>query len=110
MSLNLSNFDKYKQTMLLSNRIRTLRENKKVPQRELASALSIDVPLYSRIERGERPVKKEQVIIIAKVLKADENELLKLWLADQVSAVLDGESEILIFDTSILGYRVPRPL
>ena len=90
----MSNFDKYKQTMLLSNRIRTLRENKKVPQRELASALSIDVPLYSRIERGERPVKKEQVIIIAKVLKADENELLKLWLADQVSAVLDGESEI----------------
>lgn len=80
--------------MLLSNRIRTLRENKKVPQRELAAALNIDVPLYSRIERGERPIRKEQLLAIAHVLKADENELLKLWLADQVSAVLDGESEL----------------
>lgn len=80
--------------MLFSNRIRTLRENRRVPQRELANALGIDVPLYSRIERGERPVKREQISIIAKVLNTDEQELLKLWLADQVSAVLGSESEI----------------
>lgn len=80
--------------MLFSNSIRTLRENRRVPQRELANALGIDVPLYSRIERGERPVKREQISIIAKVLNTDEQELLKLWLADQVSAVLGSESEI----------------
>ena len=80
--------------MLFSNSIRTLRENRRVPQRELANALGIDVPLYSRIERGERPVKREQISVIAKVLNADEQELLKLWLADQVSAVLGHESEI----------------
>lgn len=80
--------------MLFSNSIRTLRENRRVPQRELANALGIDVPLYSRIERGERPVKREQISVIAKVLNADEQELLKLWLADQVSAVLGSESEI----------------
>lgn len=80
--------------MLFSNSIRTLRENRRVPQRELANALGIDVPLYSRIERGERPVKREQISVIAKVLNTDEQELLKLWLADQVSAVLGSESEI----------------
>lgn len=80
--------------MLFSNSIRTLRENRRVPQRELANALGIDVPLYSRIERGERPVKREQISVIAKVLNADEQELLKLWLADQVSAVLGSVSEI----------------
>ena len=88
--------------MLLPNKIRTLRENKKVPQRELAAALNIDVPLYSRIERGERPIKREQVVTIANTLKSDENELLKLWLADQVSAVLDGETEI----ANVIGLRV----
>lgn len=80
--------------MLFSNSIRTLRENRRLPQRELANALDIDVPLYSRIERGERPVKREQISVIAKVLNTDEQELLKLWLADQVSAVLGSESEI----------------
>ena len=80
--------------MLFSNNIRTLRENRRVPQRELANALGIDVPLYSRIERGERPVKREHISVIAKVLNANEQELLKLWLADKVSAVLGSESEI----------------
>lgn len=80
--------------MLFSNKIRALRQNRKVPQREIAAALGIDVPLYSRIERGERPIRREQVITIAEILKVDENELLKLWLADQVSSLLDSETEI----------------
>jgi len=80
--------------MLFSNFIRATRENRGVPQRELASALGIDVPLYSRLERGERPVKRDQISIIARTLETDEQDLLKLWLADQVSAVLNGESEI----------------
>lgn len=90
----LPKFDKFLQTMLLSNRIRIIRENRNIPQREIASKLGIGVPLYSRMERGERPIKKNQVIAIAKVLDTDENDLVKLWLADQVTAVLDGESEI----------------
>ena len=80
--------------MLFSNHIRILRENRGIPQRELASALGIDIPLYSRIERGARPVKREQISTIAKILESDEQELLKLWLADQVSAILDEEKDI----------------
>lgn len=80
--------------MLFSNQIRILRENRGIPQRELAAALGIDIPLYSRIERGARPVKREQISTIAKILESDEQELLKLWLADQVSAILDEEKDI----------------
>lgn len=80
--------------MLFSNHIRILRENRGIPQRELASALGINIPLYSRIERGARPVKREQISTIAKILESDEQELLKLWLADQVSAILDEEKDI----------------
>lgn len=81
--------------MLFADKIRSLREDKKMLQRELAVALSVDTPMYSRIERGERPIKREQIKIIADILCADESELLKLWLADQVSALLNGEEDII---------------
>jgi transcriptional regulator with XRE-family HTH domain len=47
--------------------------------------------MLSKIERGERKPKREQVVLLAKVLSCDKNELLILWLADRVSDVLDGE-------------------
>ncbi len=81
--------------MLFAEKIKSLREEKKLLQRELAGALNIDVPMYSRIERGERPIKREQIKLIADILEYEERELLKLWLADQVSAVLDGDNEII---------------
>ena len=81
--------------MLFADKIRSLREEKKMLQRELAAALSVDTPMYSRIERGERPIKREQIKILADILCADESELLKLWLADQVSALLNGEENII---------------
>lgn len=79
--------------MLFSDKIRSLRETKKITQGTMAGALSIGVPMYSRIERGERAIRKEQIQVLAKVLDTDFNELLKLWLADQVSAVMDGEED-----------------
>ena len=60
----------------------------------MANALGIGVPMYSRIERGERSVRKEQIPIIAEALKTDSEELLKLWLADQMVTLMDGEEEV----------------
>lgn len=60
----------------------------------MAKALGIGVPMYSRIERGERSVRKEQIPVIAEALKTDSEELLKLWLADQMATLMDGESEV----------------
>lgn len=62
--------------------LRSLRELNKIPQRQLANLLDIDTPMYSRIERGERKAKREQVIALGKFLKDDN--LLNLWLADKV--------------------------
>lgn len=81
--------------MLFADKIRSLREERIMLQRELAAALSIDTPMYSRIERGERPIKREQIKVLADILCIDESELLKLWLADQVSALLNGEEDII---------------
>lgn len=48
--------------MLFADKIRQLREQNGLLQRKVAAALDIDAGLYSKIERGERPAKREQVI------------------------------------------------
>jgi len=75
-------------------RIKQLRETRKLPQRKLAEVLDIDSATYCKFERGERKVKREQIEIIAKLLQADHKELLTLWLADQVAAVVADEKDI----------------
>lgn len=80
--------------MLFADKIRQLREEKQLLQRQLASALEIDTPMYSKIERGERPAKREQVVLIAKLLNTDEKELLTLWLADQIFSLVEDKKEL----------------
>jgi len=79
---------------MFTERIRQLREERQMPQRQFAAALEIDTATYCKIEKGERHVKREQVLVIAKLLQTDEKELLALWLADQVTAVVADDKEI----------------
>ncbi len=67
--------------MLFPERLRQLRTQSGMKQREVAQALGIDIPMYSRYEHGERRPKREQVVKIAKLFHADANELIALWLA-----------------------------
>ncbi len=80
--------------MTFTERIKPLREQCQLPQRKVAEALDIDSATYCKIERGERRVRKEQLSILAELLQTDEKELLTLWLADKVAAVVAGEKEI----------------
>jgi transcriptional regulator with XRE-family HTH domain len=80
--------------MLFAERIKQLREEKQFLQRQLAATLEIDTPMYSKIERGDRRAKREQVVILASLLQTDQKELLTLWLADQVIAVITDEKEL----------------
>jgi HTH-type transcriptional regulator, competence development regulator len=72
-------------------RLRQLREQQNLLLRQVAPLLEIDTPLLSKIERGERTAKKEQVGKLAEILKADKEEFLTLWLADQVYDVIKNE-------------------
>lgn len=74
-------------------RVKELREAQGLLQRQVAASLEIDTPLYSKIERGERIAKKEVAVHLAAILGTDENELLTLWLADQVYQVIKGEQQ-----------------
>ena len=80
--------------MKFTERIKQLREEHQMPQRQFAAALDIDTATYCKIEKGERRVKAEQVVVIAELLQTDREELLALWLADQVIAVVEDEQKV----------------
>ena len=75
------------------NKIREFRDEQKLLQRQLAAALEIDTPMFSKIERGDRRAKREQVVKLAELLHQDENEMLKLWLADKVIDAVGNEND-----------------
>ncbi|NCI46734.1 helix-turn-helix domain-containing protein [Sediminibacterium soli] len=77
--------------MNFSDKIRSLREEKGLLQRHLAAELQIDTPMFSKIERGERRAKRGQVLQLAKLLEVKEDELMPLWLSDQILDIIKNE-------------------
>lgn len=69
--------------MLFSDKIRQLRIDSGKRQKDLAKAIGVDVPAYSRYEHGERRPKREQVLRLARIFNTDANELVAAWLADE---------------------------
>jgi transcriptional regulator with XRE-family HTH domain len=94
---------------MFAKKIRQLREEKQLFQRQISAALEMDNALYCKIESGSRQAKREQVIKLAELLDADQEELLKLWLADKVYDIVgdeDGANDVLnIVAESIVEYK-----
>ena len=78
---------------IFGNKVRILREEKQIPQRELAAALKIDTATYCKIEKGDRRAKREQVFILSELLEVDSKELIRLWSADKVYDIIAEEDE-----------------
>jgi len=79
--------------MQFGEKIRELRENQGLLQRQLAASLEIDTPMFSKIERGDRKAKREQVEHLAILLDANLSELLRIWLADQIVELVKDEPQ-----------------
>ena len=90
--------------MLFGNKIKELRDEQGILQRQLAALLEIDTPMFSKIERGDRKAKREQVIKLAEYFHQDEKEMLTLWLADKfIDAVKDVQDRELCVDAITLA-------
>ena len=85
---------KPKENMLLGNKIKSLRDEQGILQRQVAAYLEIDTPMFSKIEHGDRRAKRSQVIQMATYFKVDEKEMLTLWLADKILSDLEGEEDL----------------
>ena len=81
-------------SLLFGNRLRNLRVERKMVQRELAEQLNIDTPMFSKIELGVHRAKRSQVVQLAKPLNVSEKKLLTLWLADGVLNAVKDDREL----------------
>ena len=79
----MSKIYKFLTAMLFSDKIKQLRIESGKRQKDLAKAIGVDVPAYSRYEHGERRPKRQQVLRLARIFKTDPNELIAMWLADE---------------------------
>lgn len=77
--------------MKFIDKIKQLREEQSLTQRQVAAELGIDVAMYNRFEKGERNMKRELVKSLAHIYGITEDELLTLWLAGKVYALLSEE-------------------
>ncbi len=80
-------------TSIFGEKLKSLREEQQIPQRQLAAVLEIDTATFCKIEKGDRRAKREQVLLLAETLRADSKELLRLWSADKVYEIIANEEE-----------------
>ena len=79
-------------------KIKAMRLEHGLKQRQLAEVLGTDKPMYSKMELGARRVRRDHVPKLAELYKVDVKELMTLWLADGVYAALKEEDENLRLD------------
>lgn len=73
-------------------KIRELREQNQILLRQLAAQLDIDTAMLSKMERGDRLFRKDEILKIAELFSYSQEELLTLWLADKVLKAIENEN------------------
>lgn len=92
--------------MLFGDKIKKLREQEGLLQRQIANQLEIDTPMYSKFERGERLPKEEQLSQLAVIFNIKEKELRTLWLADKILKTISAEPEIKLDAINIIQNKM----
>jgi transcriptional regulator with XRE-family HTH domain len=69
--------------------LREYREAKGLLLREVASKMSMDQALLSKIERNERWATKEQILMFADLFGIKQDELLIAYLSDKIVSELE---------------------
>lgn len=76
---------------MIGDKIRELRENNHILLRHVAAQLDMDTAMLSKMERGDRFFRKEDILALAKIFKQSEQDLLTLWLADKILKTIQEE-------------------
>lgn len=70
--------------MLLGQKLKELREKLGMMQREIGAIIEVDGALISKVENGERPLKRDHLKKLSQFFEVSEKELETLWLADKI--------------------------
>ncbi|MBK6699296.1 MAG: helix-turn-helix domain-containing protein [Saprospiraceae bacterium] len=85
-------------------RIRTFRDKQNLYLQQVAPLIEMDTAQLSKIEKGLRQLKREQVPIIADLLKANSDDLVTLFFADQFYSIFEVKLKIMSLVIKKLGY------
>jgi len=77
--------------MIIGQKLRELREENGLLLRQVAAHIEVDTAYISKMERGEKNIKKDFIYQLAELYKADLSNLLILWLADQIYDLVNAE-------------------
>lgn len=77
--------------MIIGKKLRELREEKGLLLRQVAAELEVDTAYISKMERGEKNIKRDFIVKLAAIYKANLNELITLWLASQIYKIINAE-------------------
>jgi len=77
--------------MTLGDKLRKLREQNQMAQRQVGAVIEVDGAFISKVENNEKPIKRDHLKTLAKFFKVNEVELQTLWLADKVRNILKDE-------------------
>lgn len=73
--------------------VRNKREEKGMLLRQLAAMIDVDTAILSKVERGERKARREQVEKIAKALGLNEKDLMIEYLSENIAyEIIDEDS------------------
>lgn len=92
--LNLTNIGKVNfRKMTIGLKIKSLREEAGMLQRELAYKLNVGDAFISKVERNQKVLKKEHLKTLSELFKISYSELETLWMASKVLYIVQGEEK-----------------
>ena len=77
---------------MLGQKLKQLREEHQLVQREVAAKLKVDTAYVSKMENGIKQVSRSWLPSLAEMFKVQESELLTLWIADRIDKLIVDES------------------
>ena len=79
--------------MTLGQKIKELREQSGMLQRELAAKLEIGDGFLSKVENNQKTLKREHLLTLSEILKCTFSELETLWIGTKLYEIIKDEQE-----------------
>lgn len=78
---------------MLGETLKQLRVDHGFLLKDVAGILGVDIAYISRIEKGEKQISKKQLARLARYYGVEVNTLNRLWLADRIINLVEGEKQ-----------------
>lgn len=69
---------------MLGEKLKSLRESKKLLLKDVARQLDVDIAFLSRLENNEKAVNRQHLSSLAAIYGVNEKDLLPLWMGQRV--------------------------